>query len=81
MSFLVDLFDHLVVFVVIVILAVIMTAVIGLPFIIKGILTNYGMPLCWRVWVFASLAWWMALFVFFVYVLDILNHKNKGNNL
>jgi hypothetical protein len=81
MSFLLYLFDHLVVFVVIVILTVIMTAVIGLPFIIKGILTNYGIPLCWQVWVFASLAWWMALFVFFVYVLDILNHKNKGNNL
>ena len=81
MSFLLDLFGHLVAFVVIVILTVIMMAAIGLPFIINGILTNYGITLCWQVWAFASLAWWIALFVFFVYVLDILDHKNKGNNL
>jgi hypothetical protein len=72
MSFLLNLFVHLVVFVVIVILSVIMTAVIGLPFIINGILTNYGITLCWQVWAFASLAWWMALFAF---LFTIINSK------
>jgi hypothetical protein len=76
MSVLLDLFGHLAVFSVIVSLTVIMTAVIGLPFIINGILTSYGITLCWQVWVFASLAWWIALFVFFVYLLEILDHKN-----
>lgn len=73
MSFLLDLFGHLVAFVVIVILTVIMMAVIGLPFIINGILTNYGITLCWQVWAFASLAWWMALIAI---LLPIINSKN-----
>lgn len=73
MSFLLDLFGHLVAFVVTVILTVIMMAVIGLPFIINGILTNYGITLCWQVWAFASLAWWMALIAI---LLPIINSKN-----
>ena len=73
MSFLMELFGHLVAFVVTVILTVIMMAVIGLPFIINGILTNYGITLCWQVWAFASLAWWMALIAI---LLPIINGKN-----
>ena len=73
MSFLLELFGHLVAFVVTVILTVIMMAVVGLPFIINGILTNYGITLCWQVWAFASLAWWMALIAI---LLPIINSKN-----
>lgn len=72
MSFLLELFGHLVAFVVTVILTVIMMAVVGLPFIINGILTNYGITLCWQVWAFASLAWWMALIAI---LLPIINSK------
>ena len=72
MSFLLDLFVHLAVFAVIVILTFIMTAIIGLPFIINAILTNYGITLCWQVWAFASLAWWMALIAI---LLPIINTK------
>jgi hypothetical protein len=73
MSFLLDLFCHLVAFAVTVILTVIMMAVVGLPFIINGILTNYDITLCWQVWAFASLAWWMALIAI---LLPIINSKN-----
>lgn len=73
MSFLLELFGHLVALAVIVILTVIMMAVVGLPFIINGILTNYGITLCWQVWAFASLAWWMALIAI---LLPIINSKN-----
>ena len=73
MSFLLELFGHLVAFVVIVILTVIKMAVVGLPFIINGILTNYGITLCWQVWAFASLAWWMTLIAI---LLPIINSKN-----
>lgn len=73
MSFLLDVFVHLAVFAVIVMLTVVMTAVIGLPFIINGILSNYGITLCWQVWAFASLAWWMVLLVILV---PIINRKN-----
>ena len=62
MSFLLDLFGHLVVFIIVVVCSVIMVAVIELPFIIYGILQNYGITACWQVWTFASLAWWVALF-------------------
>lgn len=73
MSFFLDLFGHLVAFAVMVIFTVIMMAVVGLPFIINGILTNYGITLCWQVWAFVSLAWWMALIAI---LLPIINSKN-----
>lgn len=73
MSFLLDLFGHLVAFAVTVILTVIMMTVTGLPFIINGILTNYGITFCWQVWAFASLAWWMALIAI---LLPVINSEN-----
>ena len=73
MSFFLELFGHLVAFAVIVIVTIIMMAVVGLPFIINCILTNYGITLCWQVWAFGSLAWWMTLIAI---LLPIINSKN-----